>query len=737
MKNGTKKVRALALPEQLEDRAVPALAAPTGLGASAFYSIDGTGNNLANPAWGSAGVDFLRLAAAEYADGLSSPAGDGRPSARVVSNAIADQGGQDIISDRMLSAMIYAWGQFLDHDLDLTVGGSTERFPITVPTGDVSFDPSSTGTQTIPLTRSAFDPTTGVSSYREQINAVTAWLDGSMLYGSNASTASALRTFTGGKLKADEGGLLPTNNLSTFPDGTLGMANDAHRVSDDQLFAAGDTRANENIELTALHTLFVREHNRQAAAILAANPSMTDEEIYLRARARVIGEIQAITYNEWLPALLGPGAIAPYQGYNPSVNPGISNEFATAAFRLGHSLLGDDVEFLDNNGLPVAEEVGLKEAFSNPDLIRQNGIDSVLKYLASDPSSELDTRVVDGVRNFLFGAPGSGGLDLVSLNIQRGRDHGLADYNAVREAIGLPRVTSFSEITSDPGLQATLESLYQSVNEVDLWVGGLAEDHVPGGSVGPTFRAILADQFARLRDGDRFWYQNALSGDELAMVNATTLTDLIERNTTLTNVQDDAFVFDSGIRGIVFDDLNRDGKQGRGEVGVAGRTVQLLDPTTGAVVSTTTTNGQGAYAFGVADGVRTGNYSVQVLPEFVRGESSTPVTSSTVSVTSGGQFPVVNVALTSPRGPSRFTRNNPPGPPRGILNAPPRISPTQQGRGRTAGPRTRASVTSSALTRRVFDGIRQDMLAQARGVLGASRFNAFAAGLNGRGTSGR
>ena len=165
-----------------------------------------------------------------------------------------------------------------------------------------------------------------------------------------------------------------------------------------------------------MQTLFVREHNVQADRIAASNPRLTDEQIYQKARSIVIAELQAITYNEWLPSLLGRGAIARYAGYDSSVNPGISNEFATAAFRFGHSLLGDDVEFLDNNGIEVRDGVALSQAFFNRDLVQETGIDSILKYLSSDPSSEVDTEVVDSIRNFLFGPPGAGGLDLASLN---------------------------------------------------------------------------------------------------------------------------------------------------------------------------------------------------------------------------------------------------------------------------------------------------------------------------------
>src|SRR5262249_53831476 len=177
-----------------------------------------------------------------------------------------------------------------------------------------------------------------------------------------------------------------------------------------------------------------------------------------------------------------------------------------ALVTIGHSMLGDDVEFLDNNGGEVAPGIPLRNAFFNPGKIPQTDIGPILKYLSSDPSSEVDNSIVDDLRNFLFGPPGAGGFDLASLNIQRGRDHGLADYNTVRVAYGLPAVTSFADISSNPDIQAKLNQLYGSVDNIDLWVGALAEDHVPGASVGPLIRAGLIDQFKRLRDGDSFFF---------------------------------------------------------------------------------------------------------------------------------------------------------------------------------------------------------------------------------------
>ena len=556
-----------------------------------FRTVDGSGNNLVHPEWGSAGIQLLREVPSEYADGVSMPGGVGRPSARAVSNAVAASLPDGQLNDRDLSAFVYAWGQFLDHDLDLTGGGSpAEPFDVLVPQGDPYFDPAATGTQVIRLNRSTYDPDTGTSNPRQQTNALTAWVDGSVVYGSDPQRAAALRTFSGGKLKTGDGGLLPLNTAG------LPNANDAHRVLDDRLFLAGDVRANENIELTSIQTLFVREHNRIARSLAADNPWLRDEQLYQRAREVVGAEIQAITYNEFLPALLGDGALAPYTGYKPWVNPGIANEFSTAAFRVGHTMLEDDVEFLDDDGEEVRDELALRDAFFNPDVVRETGIDPILKYLASDRMQEVDTRVVDGVRNFLFGPPGAGGFDLASLNIQRGRDHGLADYNATRVAFGLPRVESFSQITSDATLASTLGGLYGSVDNVDLWVGGLAEDHVAGTSIGPLFRAILADQFQRLRDGDRFWYEANFTDRQVAVLNRTDLSDVIRRNTALDNLQRDVFVFDVTVTGNVFEDRNGNGSQDWFERPLPKWTVQLLDGD-GGVVDTAVTTATGRFKF--------------------------------------------------------------------------------------------------------------------------------------------
>ena len=534
------------------------------LGAN-YRSIDGSGNNLANPFWGQAGEDFLRLFSNDYEDGLSVPRGgfvSTLPSARSVSNEVAAQS-SSVTNFLGASDWLWQWGQFIDHDLDLTEGSDpAEPFNVSVPQGDPFFDPFNTGTQEITLNRSAghLDP----SNIRQQENGITAYMDASMVYGSNTVRAAALRG-TGGKLKtslADNGEILPMRN-------TAGLPNDGGTSTD--FFLAGDFRANEQIGLTASHTLFVREHNRivddlsarisagDAQLIakrddaLAGGLNSQDDFLYESARKLVGAQIQKITYEEYLPLLIGsdlPG----FAGYDDTVNAGISNEFATAAFRLGHTQLSPTLKRLNNNGGPSAEgDIALQDSFFTPDEVQQHGVDSLLIGLASQESQAVDNLLIDDVRNFLFGPPGAGGFDLASLNIQRGRDHGLPSYSEVHDQLFGTSISSFSDLGSaglglfDDSIVALLENAYDSVDQIDLWIGGiseLADDH--GGLLGPTLTALLVDQFGRTRDGDRFFYLNGDQLEHLLVIDptfgSTLLSDVILRNSGITSLQSNVFL---------------------------------------------------------------------------------------------------------------------------------------------------------------------------------------------------
>jgi hypothetical protein len=617
-------------------------------------SADGTGNNAANPTWGSAGSDLVRIAPAAYADGVSSPALSQDQSARAISNILNDQTNpsdptQDlaILNSRSLSDFVYVWGQFIDHDMDLTPDGGA-ALPITVAPGDPIG-----GAGSLPFTRSQFDPNTGTGTGnpRQQVNAVTSFLDLSQVYGSDAAKADALRTHVGGQLKTSPGNMLPYDS-STYFTSPIDMANDSGAVPTDQLFAAGDRRANENIELTALQTLFVRNHNRIAAALQAQHPDWTDEQLYQEARKINIADEEIITYTEFLPAVLGPNALPRYTGYKANVNPGIANEFSTVAFRFGHSMLDNDIERLTNNGLDIADPAGatidLAQDFFDPNLLNPNGvldpltgqtstdIGPILKGVASGIAQETDLLAVRDVRNLLFGSGAFGGEDLMARDVQRGRDNGIPDYNTLRAAYGLPRVTSFAQITSNVQVQQELRQAYGSVDNIDAFEGGLAENHVAGSDVGPLFQAIMVDQFARLRDGDRFFYLNeSWSRDELQLLRqGDSLSKVIQANTDITNLQSNVFIFKSSIGGTVYAGAVGGGYRDRFAPGLPGVTVQLEDAD-GNVIATTVTDARGRYRFDSANGVaRTGDYTVRlVLPTGLTQASANP---SPVLISRGG-----------------------------------------------------------------------------------------------------
>jgi peroxidase len=605
------------------------------VGPQGVEPINGVGNNPINPILGAANTNFMRLAPANFSDGIDAPNGQNLPSARVISNLIADQdlngSEQDESNSRSMSDWVYAWGQFIDHDIDLTEGGTTPM-NIPIPKGDPTFDPTGQGNLSIAFDRSQTAPGTGTSTSNpaQFVNQDTTFIDGSTIYGSDAATAAALRTFVGGQLKTSAGNLLPYN--------TMGLPmQDPTGLDPSTLFAAGDVRANENIELTNITTLFVREHNFQAAQLAKQHPIWTDQQLYDGARQIVIGEIQSITYNEWLPALMGR-ALAPYQGYNPKVDPSISVEFASAAYRL-HTLLDDEVAFLDNKGNELASmpALALSADFFQPGIVAEPGeLAGNLKYLATDNTQEVDEKAVDGLRNALFpDAPiisnvEVGASDLIADDIQRGRDEGDPTYNEARLAVGEQPVTSFAQITSNVQLQQQLQQIYGNVNNVELFVGLMGEDHLPGSSLGPTEQAILARQFEALRDGDRFFYLNADPPALANQLNNTTLAQIIERNTDITNLQSDVFYCYTDIRGTVTAPPPFAGAR---PMPVAGATVELVQD--GQVIQTTKTNSAGAYQF---EQVGAGQFTVELLP---------PANASSATGNSSGLAPLsANVDIT-------------------------------------------------------------------------------------------
>lgn len=516
-----------------------------------FRSIDGRDNGGRD--LGAAGTSLQRL------DLEVRPFdGGAEPNPRRISSLVCRQVGGGLDPWRR-SEFVWAWGQFLDHELDLVKdrklpddapADHPDRSPIEVPADDHRLEFRGT---TIPFVRSVR------RNDHDLPNSHTAYIDASNVYGTCRQRLERLRSKAGGKMATTHGRLLPHDTTGdddcephdparatgTDPQLTaakllLGdaMQPDARAVSAAAgpprlQYLAGDIRANEHPVLLSLHTIFVREHNWWCDRLADRDSSWDDEELFQRARKLVGAEMQSVTYNEFLPALLGTGALGSYDGFDAAVDPGISVLFATACYRLGHSMVHDDV-VLSSEGYSVQ----LADMFFAPEFVERLGVERWLSRLAYRPVNAIDPRVVDGLREFLFrNREGNGSqqmLDLAALNIQRGRDHGLPDFNRCRQARGidLPPVGSFAELTGDPWLTERLEQAYGQIEQLDPWVGALSERPAEGRRVGDLLHATLVDQFTRLRDGDFYWFEHDphLDDEDRACVRDTTLGDIIMRN---------------------------------------------------------------------------------------------------------------------------------------------------------------------------------------------------------------
>ena len=469
-----------------------------------YRTYDGTGNNIANPTWGQAGTTFLsRDGATVSGTGLTRLDG---PDARDVSEALGASGDNAPTSEQGLSSMFWAWGQFIDHDITLTKADSGN-------------DALSLGGGLEDVTRSNRDADGALT------NSITAYIDGSMVYGSSEEEANHLRANDGtGRLTLDADGNLPRNAGGDF--------------------MAGDERVNEQQQLTAMHTVFAREHNRIADTLSDANPDWSGERVYQESRSLVGAQIQAITYNEWLPKLLGSDGVGDYTGYDAGTNAGLTTEFSTCAFRFCHSMIPDELERLAENGDPIAQgHLKLRDGFFSPEeFIAGGGTDPLIRGLAAQEAMAVDAMMTDELRNFLD----EGGFedsDLLGRNIARGRDNGLADYNMLRAAYGLPPINDWSELSDDPLVIAELTALYgETPDGFDPFIGALMEKPLEGALVGALNGAIIGDQFDRLRDGDRFWYENIFQDDILAWINDRTLSDILLDNTGIKWMQNDVFV---------------------------------------------------------------------------------------------------------------------------------------------------------------------------------------------------
>ncbi|KAL0279058.1 UNVERIFIED_CONTAM: hypothetical protein PYX00_000696 [Menopon gallinae] len=533
---------------------------------SPFRTHSGYCNNLKNPNLGKSLATFSRLMPPVYENGVSKPrmtgsSGRPLPSPRLVSTMIH----ADISNlHNRYSMMLMQFSQFLDHDITFTpvhrgffasipdcrscdsaITVHPECMPIPIPRGDHFYPQiNQTSGQRVCIAFMRSLPGQQHLGPREQINQNSAFIDAAHIYGEHECQGRELRSNYGGRMNVTRH---PVHGKDLLPQSPV---HPECKSPSGYCFIAGDGRASEQPALTVIHTIFMREHNRIAEGLQRVNPHWDDELLYQHARRIVTATWQHLVYNEYLPRLLGWNAVnlyglklrpnGYYKGYSDQCNPNVVNEFATAAFRIGHSLLRPHIPRMGPNYHPVDPPILLRDGFFNPDMIYQaNMVDEIVRGLISTPVETLDQFITGEITNHLFEdkrIPFSG-IDLAALNIQRGRDHALHSYNDYRAICNLKRATTFEDLAREIPQEVIqrFKRIYATVDDIDLFPGGMSERPVQGGIVGPTFACIIGIQFRQLRKCDRFWYEtdNAatkFTEQQLAEIRKITLSKVLCEN---------------------------------------------------------------------------------------------------------------------------------------------------------------------------------------------------------------
>ncbi|XP_060876033.1 peroxidase-like [Metopolophium dirhodum] len=514
-----------------------------------YRSPDGSCNNLKRKYLGKANTPYKRLLFPVYTDGVYEMPNindEQLPNPRLLStNLVKDEYSPDLTK----TMMVAYWSIFIGHDLSHTTVstmGKDNRFvnccdkdksiqyslnknirsckPIFIPDEDRFFKPDPFDymncmnyVRSRPAVRS--DCTFGPM---EQMNQATHYLDASMIYGTTEQQTLSLR-------KMSSGQLLVQKPLLFFPNWDLMPLETTHKnvcqLGPGTCFRAGDIRANALPQLNAVYTLWVREHNRIALKLYKEKRFLTDEELFQEAKKIVTACIQHITYNEWLPALLGINytmenglGLKQRTTYDETADPTVSNSFATAILPFTNSMISDSISFNWINHVLYYDYTSyngsLKRNYNQPILLgnfeNPHGIDRMLIGLTVQATEKVDMLFTQSITNYLYNIDpnDSFGMDIFSLDIQRSRDHGIPSYTQFRKYCGLKDIENMQDLSEImvEGSADKLLKLYKTWNDIDLLVGALFEKHVDDAMVGPTMRCIIREQFVRTRISDRYFY---------------------------------------------------------------------------------------------------------------------------------------------------------------------------------------------------------------------------------------
>ncbi|CAO2579085.1 Dual oxidase 2 [Lemmus lemmus] len=507
--------------------------------------FDGWFNNLKYHQRGATGSRLQRLVPANYADGVYQALEEPLlPNPRRLSDAVTQgRAGLASIHNRTVLGVFFGYHVLSDLVSVETPGCPAEFLNIYIPRGDPVFDPDKRGDVVLPFQRSRWDHKTGQSpsNPRDLTNQVTSWLDGSAIYGSSHSWSDTLRSFSGGQLASGADPAFPRESqvqllMWMAPDPATGQG------GSQGMYAFGAQHGNREPFLQALGLLWFRYHNLCARKLAREHPHWGDEELFQHARKRVIATYQNIALYQWLPSFLQKNP-PEYSGYHPFMDPSISPEFVVASEQFFSTMVPPGVYMRNSSchfrkfskegsgsfpALRVCNSYWIRE---NPNLKSAEEVDQLLLGMASQISELEDRIVVEDLRDYWPGPDRFSRTDYVASSIQRGRDMGLPSYSQALLALGLEPPKNWSALNPqvEPQVLEATAALYnQDLSQLELFLGGLLESH---GGPGPLFSSIILDQFVRLRDGDRYWFENTKNGlfskEEIAEIRNTTLRDVL------------------------------------------------------------------------------------------------------------------------------------------------------------------------------------------------------------------
>lgn len=492
-----------------------------------YRSVDGVCNNLRNIWYGAASTPFNRLLNAQYDDGYQAPrtfsseTGRRLPNARLVARTLKTEQ-----KATELDALVIFFGQFVTHDITLIpkdlklncnncTTKNPECFNIEIPIGD------SLKRDCLPFRRNldSIDSFDCPLSVRTQFNEITHWLDSSNVYGSSIGEMRKLRLFKDGLLKTSS---IPGSDFESLPIQNITACTE--RIG---CFFAGDERVEENTMLTAIHTFFVREHNRLAREYKKLNPRLNDETIYQEIKRIVNAVYQNIIYSEFLPIVVGKELMKIFDlnvlrrdhllKYHEVLVPNAFNEFVAAAGRM-HTQIENHIQLADDRLLSVGTRSISTQLFQTSDsffdldnISRGCLIGSAMRH-GQSMSTDLNNRLFENIifKDQSHENNNNLGGSLTALNVQRGREHGIPSYNEYRKLAGLNYAKSFEDLEENvsPENIERMKSVYSNVNDVDLFYGAISEDMIEDGLVGRTNADIFARTFHNLKFGDRFYFEN-------------------------------------------------------------------------------------------------------------------------------------------------------------------------------------------------------------------------------------